>query len=188
MIDLGITINGETKTLEWNGNTFPLEEISNASFKCHYDDIGKPPSCISEGISIESNYECKYAKEINMNKEKMGGSHSAKNNFAFHNESSADDYYLKDRTNKNSCNSHSMNKANSCYSNISPIINDEHAQIKTNKEILEDCKNNLRNKIKERRNKREQNALSDKTKMFINSMAASTCDFCNLMQLFNQNE
>ena len=174
--------------MEWNGNTFPLEEISDTSLQCHYDNIGRSSLCFTEDITMELNHEYKYTKEINTDKEIMGGPHIAENNFNFLNESSANDYYLKDRNIKSSYNSQSINKINNCYSNITPIITHKYVQIKTNKELLEDSKINLRNKIEEEREKYKRNILSDKTKIFINNMATSICNFCNLMQLPNQNE
>ena len=64
--DLGIIINGENKTLEWNGNTLPLEEINDKTIECNYDNIGRPVLCFTDKISNELKSEYLYNAESKM--------------------------------------------------------------------------------------------------------------------------
>jgi len=95
--DLGIIINRKNKTLEWNGNIFPLEEISDVWFQCHYNDIGRSSLYFTEDINMELNHKYKYKHENNngINQRDMGGTYKAENYYFFSSESSVNDYNLK---------------------------------------------------------------------------------------------
>jgi len=150
IIDLRIIINGENKTLEWNDNILPLEEITDTKYQCYYDDIVRSSLCFTENISNELNHKYEYECEnINkMNKIDIGSLHKAKNYYFFPSKSSANDHnlkgnYLYDKINS----SYSIDKINKYFINNKQTFTHKYIKIKNENEIYEDAKNNLRYKI-----------------------------------------